>query len=770
MSGEPDPLSKGIIDLKTRIITILLACMTASCALTNPGDDDGSVLTIDRIFHDREFELNKKVPSKWLDGGDSYTTVEVSATVQDGFDIVRHASATGDKSILVSAGQLIPPGAEQPLEIKDCQWSADGRFLLISTNTVKFRREESFGDYWLLNLADDKLRQVGVDAPPSSLMYAKFSPNSEHLAYMYLNNIYIESIDGKTVKQLTHDGSELIVNGTGDWVNEEEFSLRDGFKWSPDSTQLCYWQFDTEGVGTFYMIRNTGDVYSKPIPLQYPKAGTTNSATRVGVVNIDSGRTVWIRLDGDPRQNYVPQMDWAASSDELIIQYVNRLQNTNRVLIANASDGSVQNIFTDTDEAWVDANTNVKWLQDGQYFTWLSERDGWRHLYRISRDGSEVTLITPGEFDIIRVDHIDTENGRVYYRASPDDSTARYLYWSPLFGKPSVERLTPPSEPAFHEYGISTNSRWAFHTFSTLNKPPRIDVVSLPDHISRRTIVDNDRVESLLGAMPKIDTEFFQIKTEEGVTMDAWMLKPPGFDPGKKYPLLMFVYGEPAGQTVIQRWRTGRGDRHLWHTMLAQQGYIVASVDNRGTPAPKGRAWRKSVYGQIGILASADQAAAVRTLLAERPYLDPERVGSWGWSGGGQMTLNALFRYPKLYRMGIAISFVSDQRLYDTIYQERYMGLPDDNSEGYEQGSPITHAAGLEGDLLLIHGTADDNVHYQSAEQLVDKLIGLNKSFSFMMYPDRSHSIDEKPNTKRHHFSLMTRFLHENLPLNPVPK
>jgi dipeptidyl-peptidase-4 len=744
---------------------IILFCLQALFAASVGATETDSMLTIDRIFHDREFELNKKVPSKWLEGGDSYTTVESSASVAGGFDIVRHDSATGETSILVGARQLIPKGSQKPLEIKDYSWSGDGRFVLISTNTVKFRRLESFGDYWLLSLADSSLRQVGVDAPASSLMYAKFSPDSRFIAYMYLNNIYVESIDGRTVRQLTRDGSDLIVNGTGDWVNEEEFSLRDGFKWSPDSKRLCYWQFDTEGVGTFYMIRNTGDVYSKPIPLQYPKAGTTNSAVRVGVVDIGSAETVWVDLQGDPRQNYVPQMDWADSSDELIIQYVNRLQNRNEVLIASAADGSVRHIFTDSDDAWLDVNTDVKWLAGGGYFTWLSERDGWRHLYIVSRDGEDVRLVTPGDFDIIKVDHIDTANGWVYYTASPDDATSRYLFRSPLTGEPGVERLTTEGGPGFHEYDVATNSEWALHTYSTLSKPPTVDIVSLPGHVSQRVIVDNEKVEKLLQATRRVETEFFTIDIGDGVVMDAWMLKPPDFDPGKKYPLLMFVYGEPASQTVVRQWRTGRGDRHLWHTMLAQQGYIVASVDNRGTPAPKGRAWRKSIYGQIGILASADQAAAVRTLLAERPYLDPERVGSWGWSGGGQMTLNALFRYPDLYRAGIALSFVSDQRLYDTIYQERYMGLPGDNAEGYEQGSPITHAAGLEGNVLLIHGTADDNVHYQSAEQLVDRLIGLNKTFTFMMYPDRSHSIDEKPNTKRHLFTLMTNFLHEHLPL-----
>ncbi len=755
--------------MKLRTSSILI-CLNLLCVAAVNAQQADALLTIDRIFHDKEFTLDTKVTSKWLDGGASYTTVEASESVTDGFNIVRHDSATGEQSILVDATQLIPKGAEKPLEIKDYSWSEDGRFVLVSTKTVKFRRLESFGDYWILNLTDSSLRQVGTDAPPSSLMYAKFSPDSQFIAYMYLNNIYVESVDGRSVKQLTHDGSDLIVNGTGDWVNEEEFSLRDGFKWSPDSKQLCYWQFDTEGVGTFYMIKNTGDVYSTPIPLQYPKAGTTNSAVRVGVVDIETAATVWVDLQDDPRQNYVPQMDWADSSEQVIIQYVNRLQNSNRVLLANAADGSVQHIFTDEDDAWVDANEDVKWLEDGKSFTWLSERDGWRHLYTVSRDGQDVRLITPGDFDIIKVDHIDTDNGWVFYTASPDDSAARYLFRSPLTGEPIVERLTPDSESGFHEYEIATNSEWAFHTFSTLNNPPVIDLVSLPNHASQRIIVDNNKVASLLELTPRGETEFFQIDIGDGVVMDAWMMKPPNFDPDKKYPLLMFVYGEPAGQTVIQRWRVGRGDRHLWHWMLTQHGYIVASVDNRGTPAPKGRDWRKSIYGQIGIQASADQAAAVKALLAERPYLDAQRVGSWGWSGGGQMTLNAMFRYPEIYRTGIAISFVSDQRLYDTIYQERYMGLPDTNAEGYEQGSPITHAAGLEGNLLLVHGTADDNVHYQSAEQLVDRLIALNKTFSFMMYPDRSHSIVEKENTKRHHFTLMTNFLHENLPLQAEPE
>ena len=726
--------------------------------------ESSSYLSVDRIFHGTEFELNEPVASKWLEDGDRYTTVEPSELTPDGFDIVAHDSATGQQTVLVKAKWLLPEGADKPIEIKDYVWSDDGQFLLIHTNTVKFRRNEPLGDYWLLNLTSKDLHQIGKTAKPSSLMYAKFSPNSQQIAYLVENNIYVESIDGQSVKTLTLDGSDLIVNGTGDWVNEEEFDLRDGFKWSPDSKRLCYWQFDTEGVGTFYMIKNTDDIYSQLIPLQYPKAGTTNSATRVGVVDIETAQTVWIKLSDDPRQNYVPQMDWADNSEQVIIQYMNRLQNTNKVILANAENGAAQIVFTDQDETWLDVNEDVKWLDDGQYFTWLSERDGWRHLYRISRDGADVKLITPGQFDIISVNSIDTENGWVYYTASPEDNAARYLFRSPLLGDdPNVERLTPVGPSSVHRYNISPNSKWAFHTVTTLGNPPTIDLVSLPGHLSQRTITDNQEIERLLQETPRGQTEFFTIAIEDGTEMDAWMIKPPGFDANKKYPLLMYVYGEPWGQTVINDWDT---DTHLWHLMLSQQGYIIASVDNRGTPAPKGRAWRKSVYRQIGILAADDQAQAVEALIKERPYLDRDRIASWGWSAGGQMTLNALFRYPELYRVGIAISFVSDQRLYDTIYQERFMGLPADNVEGYTQGSPITHAAGLEGDLLIIHGTGDDNVHFQNSEQLVDKLIGLNKKFTFMMYPDRSHSIDEKENTKRHLYGLMTDFLNEKLPLD----
>jgi dipeptidyl-peptidase-4 len=739
-----------------------MACTASENSVSR---SNSNLLTVDRIFHDKEFELEDPVPSKWLREGNSYTTVEKSTSSAEGFDIIEHDSATGEQSILVSADRLIPEGSTRPLEIKDYAWSKDRDLLLIFTNTKKFRRYESLGDYWLLNLKDWRLRQIGKTAEPSTLMYATFSPDSRSVAYVRENNIYVESTEGTDAKQLTNDGSDLIFNGIGDWVNEEEFFLRAGFRWSPDSKRISYWQFDTAGIGTFYMIKDTENIYSQVIPLQYPKPGTTTSATRIGTVDIDTAKTVWVKLSGDPRQNYVAQMSWADNSEQLIMQHVNRLQNRNEVVLANVAIGSVTTIFTDEDDAWIEVNMDLDWLDGGKFFTWLSERDGWRHLYLVSRDGKEVRLLSPGAFDIISIEHIDLDEGAAYYIASPNDNTARYLFRSPLFGTPKVERLTPTNEEGLHSYEIAPNSKWAFHTVSSFGKPPVTDVVSLPSHKRSRIIVENGEVVQRLQATARGEHEFFRLDIGEGVELDGWMMKPPSFDATKKYPLLMYVYSEPAGQTVLNRWG---GDRYLWHMMMTQRGYIIASVDSRGTPAPRGRAWRKSIYRQIGILASADQANAVRTLLRERPYLDGERVGSWGWSGGGQMTLNAMFRYPDLYHVGIAIAFVSNQRLYNSIYQERFMGLPSGNEEGYRLGSPITFAERLKGELLLIHGTGDDNVHYQNSVQLVDELIAHNKKFTFMMYPDRSHSISEKPNTERHLFDLMTNFLLDNLPAHAV--
>lgn len=404
---------------------------------------------------------------------------------------------------------------------------------------------------------------------------------------------------------------------------------------------------------------------------------------------------------------------------------------------------------------------------------WLSERNGWRQLFLVNSDGS-CSQLTPPTYDVTEIAGVDEGGKFAYYIASPEDPLRRYLYRTTLNvsggnDKRSIapqERITPADMPGTHSYRFSRDGKYAIHVHSTFSMPETTDIVSLPDHQTLAVLADNkDLRDSLLkGSLPK--PEFFRIPIEEGkVELDAYMIHPPSFDPERKYPVLFYVYGEPAMQVVRDMWG---GRTSLWHTMLAQQGYVVVSVDNRGTPSPRGREWRKCIYRKIGINAPKDQAAAAQALLNSRPYLDGSRVAIWGWSGGGSMSLNAIFRYPDLYHSAMSVAPVPNQRVYDTIYQERYMGLPSDNVEGYREGSPITHAKKLKGNLLIVHGTGDDNCHYAGTETLINELIQHNKPFSMMAYPNRSHSISEGSNTTRHLFSTLTNFLNKNVPKDPV--
>ncbi|HUU36984.1 MAG TPA: S9 family peptidase [Candidatus Desulfaltia sp.] len=744
--------SAGFIIISLAIATL---CPRAWCQ----EKADPAVLTLERIFSSGEFSPERFGPARWMKDGKSYTTVEDSAVIKDGRDIVIYSAETGKREILIPATRLIPSGETKPLRIDDYQWSAGGKRMLLFTNSQRVWRQNTRGDYWVLDPAAGTLQKLGTGLEPESLMFAKFSPQGDRIAYVFKNNIYVEDLASGKITPLTKDGSGTLINGTFDWVYEEEFGLRDGFRWSPDGSAIAFWQLDSSGVKEFQMINNTDGLYPRVITFKYPKVGEANSSCRVGVVSSSGGEVRWFQVPGDPSNNYIARMEWTTNPREIILQHLNRLQNKNEVMIGDAASGDVRTLFTDNDECWVEVCDSVQWLDKGQRFTWLSERDGWNHVYVVSREG-DVRLVTPGDFDVLSVEAVDEKGGWLYFIASPDNPTQRYLWRRRLDGQGQPERVTPVTQPGTHSYDISPTAQWAFHIYSAFGVPPVTELVRLPKHSTVRTLADNDELRAKVDALKKASGEFFRIDIGDGVELDGWCLKPPGFDPQKSYPLLIYVYGEPAGQTVLDRWD---GNRYVWHLMLTQQGYIVASIDNRGTPAARGRAWRKSIYREIGILASADQAAAVKALLRKWPYVDPARVGVWGWSGGGSMTLNAMFRYPDLYKTGIAIAFVSDQRLYDTIYQERYMDLPKDNEEGFKNGSPITFASQLKGNLLIIHGTGDDNVHYQSFEKLVNELVANRKRFTMMAYPNRSHGIYEGENTTMHLYELMTRYLQENL-------
>ena len=745
--------------LRNYFPALVCLCHLAATAWAMETNPPAPTLTVATIFGQNAFSPAESPAATWLADGSGYTVLE--AAPAGGRDVVRYDPASGRREVLVAAAQLQLPGATKPFPIAEYAWSTNTQKLLLFTNTRRVWRRETRGDYWVYDRGSGRLQALGGGGEPATLMFAAFSPDGSRVAYVRHNDLFTQDLATGRITRLTKDGSATCINGTSDWVYEEEFDLRRAFQWSPDSRSLAYWQFDTRGVPEMSLVNQTDSLYPQVTRYPYPKVGQTNSACRLGVVRANGGRTHWLALPGDSRNHYVPHLLWTPDSRQVVCQQLNRLQNTNLVLVADARTGASRTLFTDRDDAWVEAVPEWRWQGAHGQLLWFSERGGWRQLYALNPTNGTPTLLTPGRFDVVDLAGVDETGGWVYFTAGPKDPTQRLLFRVPLAGGGEAQSVTPADRPGTHSYEFSPDGHWAIHTASRLGEPPVTDLIHLPGHETVRVLVDNAALRAKLAALALPAPEFFRLPLTNGPELDAWCLRPPGFDPAKKYPLFIHVYGEPAGSTVKDAWG---GGNYLWHQMLARLGYVVVSIDNRGTAAPRGRDWRKSIYRQIGVLASADQAQATEALLRARPYLDRARVGIWGWSGGGSMSLNALFRHPDLYQMAMAVAFVSDQHYYDTIYQERYMGLPDDNAAGYRAGSPITFAHQLTGKLLLVYGTGDDNCHYQNCEALVNELIRQNKLFSLMAYPNRTHAIREGENTRRHLYTTLTDYLQANLP------
>jgi dipeptidyl-peptidase 4 len=689
--------------------------------------------------------------------------------------IVRTEVRSGQETTLITTAQLTPAGAKTALTVADFAFSRDSSLVLIFTNTARVWRYNTRGDYYLLNRKTPEgqpgaLRQIGAKQPAQSLLYAKLSPDGSRVAYVSKNNLFSEETATGKVTQLTTDGTRKRINGTFDWAYEEEFGCRDGFRWSPDSKQLLYWQVDASQIRDFLMINNTDSIYAYTIPVEYPKVGESPSPTRLGVVSAAGGKTTWLNVPGDPAQHYLVRAEWFPNSPgELILQQLNRKQNRSTLYVCQPARNTVTPIFTETDNAWIDIKarwdrddpTGWEWVGGGSAFLWVSEKDGWRHIYRISRDGKQQTLLTPGNYDMGELERIDERaggaaSGYVYFTASPQNATQRYLYRVSLTGSSNVpERITPAGYVGTNGYDVSPNGLLAMHSFTSATTPPsRPSWVSLPGH----TVVQGNAPKP--GTSTTKNLRFFTVTTADNTTLDGWMNLPANFDSTRRYPIVFYVYGEPAGVTTNDEFSAGLNN--LYAGDMAKDGYIYCALDNRGTPALKGAAWRKSIYRQIGRINIRDQAEGAKALFKRHAFIDTSRVAVWGWSGGGSTTLNLLFQYPDIYKTGIAIAAVGNQLTYDNIYQERYMGLPQENREDFVAGSPITHAKNLRGNLLYIHGTGDDNVHYANAELLVNELIRHNKLFQFMPYPNRSHGIYEGAGTRQHLSTLYTDFLKKN--------
>ena len=687
---------------------------------------------------------------KWSSDGTQYYTVQAG-------EIVKVHMPDQTSTTVLSKVDLTTESIHKQISPEDFAISEDGSKILIYTNAQRVWRYNTRGDYWVYDIQSKELYQLGKSLPSASLMYAKFSPNGKMVAYSSRHNMYVEELATHKIKQLTKDGTDRIINGTFDWVYEEEFGARDGFRWSSDSKKIAFWQVDAREIKNFLMINNTDSIYPFTIPVEYPVVGQTPSAVKIGVININTDDIKWMQIPGDNKQHYLPRMEWA-SSEQIAVQQLDRKQQVSTLYLANALTGKATAFYKENSDSWIDIKSRwhgdnpIGWdfLKDGKSFLWVTEKDGWRHIYKVGLDGKE-KLVTSGDYDILDLLAVNEQQGYVYFMASPDNATESYLYRTKLDGTAKPERLSDLNEVGTHSYSISPNGLYAEHSFSNANTLPISDWVELP---SSKIIGKQPSARPLPPGFPQV--KYIKIKTDEGVEMDASLALPIGFDSTKQYPVVFYVYTEPGSCTVKNSW--GNGRNFLYQGDMQNDGYIYISIDGRGTPAPKGAAWRHSIYKKVGILNIHDQYEAAKKVV-EWPFVDKDRVAVWGWSGGGSTTLNLMFQHPDIYKTGIAVAPVANFLTYDNVYQERYMGLPTDPDNTYKSASPLSHASGLEGNLLLIHGSGDDNVHYQNSEMLINELIKHNKYFSFMEFPNRTHSISEGEGTGTFLPHLYTKYL-----------
>ncbi len=600
------------------------------------------------------------------------------------------------------------------------------------------------------DVATGKRTELDRRATPRRSWQENRSSDGKRILYSNRGNLYVHDLENDQRIALTKtQPNASIHNGRATW--------------SPDGKRVAFVHSDSSKVRRRAMLVPSDPSYPQVRMMQFARVGETITALRVGVVEADGGETQWL-IPASPEGHYLGQVHWAGNSNELLVEKLSRFRDEREFLLADVRTGKLKRIFRESDPAWVVAsygkNSGLEWIRDGQAFIVLSEKDGWRRASIYSRNGEEQAVLTPTDTDIIERAVLDEARGWFYYYASPDNATQKYLYRTRLDGTGKPDRVTPQDQPGTHDYHFSPDAQWALHTYSSFDTPPIIELVKLADHSVVRVLEDNQELRKKMKTIGAPETEFLQLEIDD-VVVDAWMMKPADFDPSRKYPLFVYVYGEPHAQTVLDRWGTSHAE---FHRLLAELGYLVVSIDNRGTPAPKGAAWRRVVFGSLGPLSTREQAAAVKELGRERSYVDLSRVGVWGWSGGGSNTLNAMFREPDVFHVGIAVAPKPQPHLYNASFQEIYMETRETNPNGYRRAAPINFAEGLKGDLLIVHGTGETNTHIQITEGLVDRLIELGKPFDYMAYPNRDHGIREGRGTTVHLRMLMVRYLLDHLP------
>ena len=634
------------------------------------------------------------------------------------------------------------------IDINNYTFSKDEKKVLFANETEKIYRYSSKSIYHIYNLKTKKLEKLTDD----KVMYADFSPSGDKVAYVNSNNLFIKDLsNGKTI-QITTDGElNQIINGATDWVYEEEFGLTQAFFWSPDGKKIAFYKFDEREVNEFSMDMFNAELYPSQYQFKYPKAGEDNSKLSIHIYNIDDGETTTISLNNS--YEYIPRMGWTKSNDLLYILAMNRHQNKLDFILYNTTNSKSEILFSEKDKYYIDVHDNTTFTDDGQSLIWTSEKNGFNHIYLVNLENGQSQQVTTGNWEVTKYHGMNQDDNKVFYTSNEEGTINKSLYCINLDGS---DKTKLSEDLGTHSSTFSNGMKYYSNTYSTANAPPYI---SLHNHTGKeiRVLEDNADLSTKMEEFDLTKKEFFSFTTSEDIELNGWMIKPSDFDPNKQYPVFMVLYGGPGSQQVVNSWGWFN---YFWYQHLAQKGYIVACVDNRGTGG-RGAEFKKMTYLQLGKYETIDQIEANR-YLAKLPYVDENRIGIQGWSYGGYMSSLAITKGADVFKTAIAVAPVTNWRYYDNIYTERYMRTPQENASGYDDNSPINHVDSLKGNYLLIHGTADDNVHVQNTYEMVSALVKANKQFDLFVYPDKNHGI-YGGNTRLHLYKLMTDYILKNL-------
>ena len=699
-------------------------------------------VSLEAIFKEGVFNQKSVNGINWMKDGQYYSTLKRE---NGNTQVVKMNLSSGEQEAVLIDGSTLG------FNFSSYSFNNDETKALIATEVESIYRRSSKGVFYVVDLKSGKSQQL---MNGEKISYASLSPDNTKVAFVKDNNLYYITLGDSEIHQITADGKwNHIINGAADWVYEEEFSMAQAFEWSPDGKKIAFIRFDESEVPE-YNMQIWGSLYPKDYKFKYPKAGEKNAEVSIRIFDLETGQTSHMDT-GREKDIYLPRIYWTGNSNTLAFIRLNRLQNQLDLFHADADTGESKIILTETSETYVDLNynDNLLYLEDGKGFIRTSEQDGFKHIYHHGLDGEMINQITTGNWEVTEVVGIDEKAKKIYYISTEESELERNLYTIKFSGK-GKKILTP--EKGTHEINMSPDHKYFIDYYSTANSPLNISLNNAKGE-AIKTLEDNQDLNDRLKNYAISDKEFFQFKTIDGTELNAYMIKPTDFDESKQYPVLMYVYGGPGSVNVKNAWG---GTRDFWHHHLASEGYIVVCIDNRGTGG-RGRDFQHVTYAQLGNLETQDQLAGAK-YLGELPYVDASRIGIWGWSYGGYMSSLSLMLGNDIFKTAIAVAPVTTWRYYDTIYTERYLQTPQQNASGYDDFSPLTHVNKLKGNFLLIHGTGDDNVHFQNSVDLVNALIAANKQFETFYYPNRNHGI-YGGNTTWHLYNLMTDFIKRKL-------